>query len=64
LKQALIEAVDNFSQDVARTAIDEWRDRLCRRFQANGSHFELFLYFVVHYILLQLLNVVADVRAS
>lgn len=40
LKQALVEAVDNFPQDVVRTAIDEWPNRLRQCIQANGGHFE------------------------
>ena len=40
LKQALIEAVDNFPMDVIRTAIDEWPNRIWRCIRANGGHFE------------------------
>ena len=40
LKQALVEAVDNFPMDPVRTAINEWPNRLRRCIQANGGHFK------------------------
>ena len=40
LKQALVEAVDNFPMDVVRTAIDEWPNRLRRCIRTNDGHFE------------------------
>jgi len=43
LKQALVEAVDNFPMDVVRTAIDEWPNRLWHFIHANGGHFEIFV---------------------
>ena len=40
LKQALVEAVDNFPMDIILTVIDEWPNRLLHHIQANGGHFE------------------------
>ena len=40
LKQALVEAVDNFPMDVVRTAIDARPNRLWGSIRANGGHFE------------------------
>ena len=40
LKQALVEAVDNFSMDVVCTAMDKWPNRPQRGTRGNSGHFE------------------------
>jgi hypothetical protein len=40
LKQAQVEAVENFPMGVVRTVINKWSNRLRRCIQANGGHFE------------------------
>ena len=61
LKQALVEAVDNFPMDVVHTANDAQSNRLRRCIRANGDHF---LQFAIHYTSNKLCNNVSKQTSS